>query len=147
MIRFNELIIWNYYMLMVLGLIFEILGAIFLSLESIGFEFIKKLYGKFYSLSKWANKSTKRLLSLTISILMILNIILLFGPKVLLALFIPISFIITIIILTIANPMVFENVIKDKSNNNKLGPLGFIIMIIGFFFQLASIIWQMSISI
>jgi hypothetical protein len=64
--------------------------------------------------------------------------------KLLLSLTTPIVIIIMLISMIFDHPDYFEKFILNKTSDKKIGPLGFLIMVCGFLFQLTSIIWQMG---
>jgi uncharacterized protein with PQ loop repeat len=67
------------------------------------------------------------------------------GSDVVIAIYLPISLFATILILFLSNPKVFRIYFVETKDKGRIGPTGFLIMVFGFFFQLSSIIWQVSI--
>lgn len=140
----NEISSFNYYTLMIIGLFFEIFGALFLSMESIGIQSFTNFYKFIYKMSKWAKESIYRMLVLSSPFIILIAIGIFMNDKTLLSLMIPISIISMLFSTIIDHPWFIENYIVNKTQDKKIGPIGFFIMIIGFLFQLTSVIWQMS---
>jgi len=131
---------------MILGLLFEILGALFLSMESIGLQIFSKYYNYIYRISKWSKKNILRMFLVMLPICSPVGFSIYFNNKVLIALLIPITILILASTIFIDHPTLFEKFVISKANDKKIGPIGFLLMIVGFSFQLISIIWQMILA-
>ena len=79
--------IFNQYSFMIIGILFEIFGALFISMEAIGINKFTKVYRYIYIISKWSGKSKWRAF-LTTGILFIpIGLGIFFKIKILLTLF------------------------------------------------------------
>jgi multisubunit Na+/H+ antiporter MnhG subunit len=138
-----ELYIYNYYVISMVGIVFEIFGALFLSMEAIGIERFSKFYKYVYRISLWTKKSHLRtlILFLPFTILMILALIL--RSKILFGLMIPITNIPMLLSMLIDKPDWYEKWIINKTNGGKISPIGFLLIVFGNVLQLISIFWQM----
>jgi hypothetical protein len=139
--------IYNYFTLAIIGLLFEILGAFLVSMESIGIEWFKKTYKVIYNYSTWSKKSLTRMILLIIPVFIPITFGIIFNSTPLLTIGIILILISGVFSLLVDHPDYYENIVIKRTNEHRIGPLGFIIMIIGFFLQLISVCWQMFVTI
>jgi multisubunit Na+/H+ antiporter MnhG subunit len=137
----------NYYILRIIGIFCEGYGTFFLSLEAIGIERFTKFYGRIHKASKWLKKNKLR--AIIASLLGISPVVLIIelNTKPFSLFLIPSAILLLVYITIIDTPAYFENLVLKKQRENKIGPYGFIIMLIGFLFHLISVIWEMCVVI
>jgi hypothetical protein len=143
----SEISTLSYYALMILGLIFEIIGALFVSMESIGLMNFRKTYNFIYSFSSWTKKSWFRMSVVVIPILLPLFFFIIYNYKIFLALYLPFFILMLLFTTLIDHPKRIEDYVINKTNEKKIGPIGFLIMIIGFLLQLSGNIWQLLVTV
>jgi hypothetical protein len=135
---------FNQYSLSVMGIMFEIIGSFFLTLEAFGFKWIEKPLLRFIAFANWTRKSLLR----TGIIVLILLLPFLSGmflkSKTIAPLLLPIS----VFILLFTTLFDASKTLKEWTliviNKKKIGPLGFIMLLIGNTLQLISIIIQIK---
>lgn len=145
-IDFIGISVINCYQLSMMGIGFEIIGGLFLSMEAIGLNRFTNFYKFFYKLSAWGRKSLFRM-----SMILFLFSILMFGPvfinsRTLKALWIPIVCFGYIIVAILDHPDWYENWVIYKTKQGKISPIGFLIIVFGNLLQLFGLIWQMSLD-
>lgn len=134
------MILFNYYSLAITGVMFEIIGSFFLTLEALGLNWIESPLKKFV---RFSNKIRSSLIKVLIIAFILLFPFLtgdIFKNHILTALILPIS----IFILLFSTMFDEANNLKKWAilsiNNKKIGPLGFIMLLIGNLLHLISII-------
>jgi len=127
-----------------MGLLIEVFGVIFISLEAIGLKRFQRIFSLIYDASSWSKKSLKRLFLITAPLLTLIMIGVLADIKILTALAIPILILSQGISVLIDHPEWVEKWVLIKTKEGKIGPIGLIIILIGNLLQLISLIWQMS---
>ncbi len=137
------LYIYNYYVISMMGILFEIIGALFLSMEAIGLKRFSRFYQFVYRVSKWAKKSYFRMLILFSPFFTLMALALTLRSKIIFGLIIPITQIPMLISILIDHPDWYEKWIINKTNGGKISPIGFLLIVFGNVLQLISILWQM----
>lgn len=138
--------IYNYHVFLIMGIFFEIIGGLFLSMEAIGLKRFSSIYGFIHRLSKWSKKNILRMLALITPFFILLTLVLFSNSRILIGLIIPILFLIFLTSFLLDHPDYNEKWIIIKTKEGKIGPLGFLLIVFGNILQLISIIWQMSIN-
>ena len=139
--------IFNQYSFMIIGILFEIFGALFISMEAIGINKFTKVYRYIYIISKWSGKSKWRAF-LTTGILFIpIGLGIFFKIKILLTLFLLFMCLIWLWAFLFDRPESVEKFIIKRTKEGRIGPFGFLIMICGFLLQLISVVWDMCLNI
>jgi len=136
--------VFNYHVFSIMGIFFEIIGGLFLSMEAIGLERFSRIYGFIHRLSRWSKKSLLRMFVLLTPLVFPLTLAILFNSKILIGLIIPIEFLVILITILIDHPEYNEKWIIIKTKEGKIGPIGFLLIVFGNLLQLISIIWQMA---
>ena len=129
-----------------MGIFFEILGVLFLSIEAIGIRQFTRSYNFLSKLSKWSKRSFIRMLVLNIPPFIFIIIGYVFKRELLIGLMIPIFILNGIISFLLDHPDIYEKWILIKTNEGKIGPFGFLLILLGYVMQLVSIVWQMSLN-
>ena len=135
---------FNQNSLTVTGIMFEIFGTFILTLEAYGSKWLEKPIKKFVQFSNWTGSSF--LASVVISLITISPFIAagLLGNKTSQTLLLP------ALILGLIIPTVFDDAEKLEKwasitfNNKKIGPKGFLLLLIGNILQLISTIIQIK---
>jgi hypothetical protein len=135
---------FNEYTLSVLGIMFEIFGSFILTLEAFGSSWMDKPIKLFVKFSDWIGK--RFWASVMIGAILIIPIIIgaFFGNKICTALFVP------LLIFNLVFATIFDEAEKLEKwaslsfNNKKIGPIGFILLLIGNGLQMISTIIQIK---
>jgi len=137
----------NYHVLIFMGLILEIFGALFLSMEAIGIQRFTRTYKYIYKISSWSKKNLFRLSLLSAPPFLLILIGFLFRIELLVGLSIPLLFLSSLTSILIDFPHLNEKWIIIKTKEGKIGPIGFLIIVLGNILQLISVVWQMSLGV
>jgi len=137
-------LLFDPYVLALIGVLFQIFGAIFLSFEALGKEWFTKRFNTIGKFSKWYTKSFKRMTLIIISIFALLTFGLIFNLKILVALFFPVIFFMGFFSVLVDHPKYYEKWVLKKSSEGRIGPIGFIVLAIGAFLQMLSILIQIG---
>jgi len=127
-----------------MGIFFEILGVLFLSIEAIGLKRFTRAYNFISKLSKWSKRSFITMLVLNLPPFIFIIIGYVFKRELIIGLMIPILILNGIISFLLDHPDIYERWILIKTKEGKIGPFGFLLLLVGYVLQLVSIIWQMS---
>lgn len=138
--------ICNYYVLSILGIEFEIIGGLFLSMEAIGLKRFTKAYSIIYRISRWSKKNILRTLLVISPLFILLTVAIFSNVKVISELMLPLVFLIILTTLLLDHPDWYEKWIIFKTKNGQISATGFLIIVFGNILQLVSLIWQMSIN-
>lgn len=138
------MIFFNEYSLSVMGIMFEIVGSFILTLEAFGAKWIEKPIKLFNKFSDWTGK--RLWASMIISVILFLPIVIgvFFGNKTCAALFIPFLTVAIIFATLFDEADKIEKWASLSFNNKKIGPIGFILLLIGNGLQLISTIIQIK---
>lgn len=134
------------FVIVLMGLIFEIFGTVFLSHKALGNLWFKQRFITIRKFSNWYKKSFLRMALIFICILIFLTIGIILNIKQIVVLFFPILLLVTFFSLLIDHPDFYEKWILQKTYENRLGPIGFKLIAFGVLIQIISILWQMSIK-
>ena len=135
---------FNQYSLSIMGIICEIIGSFFLTLEAFGFKWIEKPLKNFVH---FANKSRKSLgVILVLGFVLIIPFILasIFKSSILGSLLFPASIFILVFTTLVDESHNLEKWTIVSINNKKIGPIGFIMLLVGNLMQLISVIVQIK---
>ena len=121
-----------------MGIMFEIIGSFVLNLEAFGSKWIEKPMKLFIKFSDWTGKRLYATIALQIILFTPIIAGIFFGNKTCTALFIPILFFNLLFIIIFDEPKRFEKWSTLKFNDKKIGPIGFILILIGNGLQLIS---------
>jgi len=138
--------IYNYYVLSIMGIAFEIIGGLFLSMEAIGLNRFTKAYNIIYVISNWSKKNMLRVFLVTSRLFILLTVAIFSSFKVISGLIVPIMFLIILTTLLFDHPDWYENWIIFKTKKGQISAIGFLIIVFGNILQFVSLIWQMSIN-
>ncbi|MCU4188641.1 hypothetical protein M9Q43_05615 [Flavobacterium sp. HXWNR29] len=135
---------FNEYSLTVTGIMLEIFGAFMLTLEAYGSKWLEKPIKKFVQFSNWTGSSF--IASIIISLITIIPFIAagFLGNKICQTLLLP------ALILGLIIPTLFDDAEKLEKwasitfNDKKIGPKGFLLILIGSILQLISTIIQIK---
>ena len=127
-----------------MGIMFEIIGSFILTLEAFGSKWIEKPIKLFIKFSDWTGK--RFWASMLVSVIFLVPIIagIFFGNKTCAALFIPILIFYLIFATLFDEAEKIEKWTSLSFNNKKIGPIGFILLLIGNGLQLISTIIQIK---
>lgn len=134
----------TYNVLAIIGLLFQTIGTLFLSLESIGIQRFSNAYKVLYKISVWSKKSYLRMSIVILPFLTPLILGVFRGSKLMLALSFPSLIFVAALSSLIDSPKLYEALILRKAQEQKIGPIGFLITMWGTLLQLISVIWQMA---
>ena len=132
------------YSLSVMGIVFGILGALFLSMEVIGLDRFKTILRFNRNFSVWYKKSIKRMCAFLIPPFIILMIGGILENPIIIGLFLPILFFLFLFSFLVDNPELIEKWILIKSEKRTIGLFGFILLLIGSMLHLCSLVIQMA---
>ena len=136
--------LFNQYSLPVMGIMFEIIGSFFLTLEAFGSNWTDIFFKKIIQFSNWTKRSLFRLLIISFIFLLPFITAILFESKILIALFLPISFLILLSSTLIDDAQNLKKWTIIIINKKKISPIGFIMLLIGNILQLIAIIIQIK---
>ena len=129
-----------------MGLQIELIGVLFISLEAIGIKRFTKVYNFIYLISHWSKKSLLRLFFISAPPLILVSIGVTLDIKLLTGLMFPILILSYALSFLIDHPEWMERWVLIRTKEGKIGPIGFILIVIGNLLQLTSVIWQMSLD-
>ena len=135
--------IYNYYILSIMGIVFEIIGGLFLSMEAIGLKRFTNFYRVIHKVSQWSKSSFLRMLLLISPLFILLMVGVFYNSRIIIGLMIPLNLLILTLSALIDNPEWYEKWIIIKTKEGKISPIGFLVIVLGNILQLISIIWQM----
>lgn len=133
---------FNQYSLSVMGIMSEIIGAFFLTLEAFGPKWVDNTIGKFVQFSVWSKKKAIR--TLVLALIVVLPFVLASMSKILLSLLLPISIFILLFTTIVDDAGRIKKWATVSVNTKKIGPWGFIMLLIGNLLQLISTIIQIK---
>ncbi|WP_290861687.1 hypothetical protein [Flavobacterium sp.] len=133
---------FNQYSLSVMGIMFEIIGSFILTIEAFGSKWMEKPLKKFIQFSNWTGKSFIASISIVIIVLIPFTAAAFFGNKTCGALLLPFMIFVLLFTQIFDEPEKFEKWTLLSYNNKKIGPFGFILLLIGNGLQLISTIIQ-----
>ncbi|MCX6247157.1 MAG: hypothetical protein NTW10_05440 [Bacteroidetes bacterium] len=116
-------------------------------MEAIGINRFLKVYKVIYKISIWGKKSVLRMILVTVPFFIPFAIAIPTQSTIIIALMLPALTLLMGLVLIIDHPDYYEDLIRKKTEQHKIGPLGFVIMLIGFIFQLTSVVWQMCVNL
>jgi hypothetical protein len=135
---------FNQYSLSVMGIMFEIIGSFFLTLEAFGFKWIEKSLHYFVTFANWTRKSLLRTFIVVIILLFPFLSGMIFKSKVIVSLLLPMSVFILLFITLFDESKNLKQWTIIVINKKKIGPIGFIMLLIGNILQLISVIIQIK---
>jgi hypothetical protein len=138
MITYNNLIL--------MGLIFELFGALFLSMEAIRPRRFKKVFKYFKRYSDWIRAKFYRAFISIIIYLIPIMYSLYTGSDKLAGFVFPSVIIMLFMSELIDNPERYEKWVLIKTTKSEIGPIGFLFIVFGNLLQLISISWQMIVK-
>ncbi|HBH49567.1 MAG TPA: hypothetical protein DDX98_13050 [Bacteroidales bacterium] len=130
------LYIYNPYLFSIFGIVIEVIGAGYLSIEAFGRDNLTNLELKFSRFSKWIKGSRGLLVSIILIILSIPTIGMFLGNKTMIGLTIPVCFFLAAFGILLDYPFS----VNKLQGNTKIGPKGFLLLLIGNILQLIKII-------
>ena len=143
---FNLRFIYNSYLFSIMGILFEILGSLFLSMEAIGLDRFTKIFNGIKRISIWSKKSIWRISLLIIPFFVVITYGIFSQSRLIVGLTIPILLTLCLISSVLDLPNYYEKWIWIKTKNGGIGPIGFILILTGNLLQLINVIWQMSLG-
>ncbi len=130
--------------LIIMGIMFEVIGALFLALESFGSNRISKMMSFVNRLSRWSKQSFVNLFIVGSPLVILLSLAIFFEIEALVGLTIPILSLVIFHSVLMDNSSQIENWLLMKTTEKRISPIGFILLLIGNVFQIISVIWQMQ---
>jgi hypothetical protein len=128
-----------------MGIVLQIFGVIFLSYESLGEEWFKKRFITLEKFSQWYKKSLRRMIIIISSIYLGLLLGFIFNVKFLIALIFPVILFTSLFFLMIDHPLHFKKWVEKKHSERKIGPKGFILIVIGGILQIVYVLIKIGI--
>lgn len=137
--------IYSYHTIALMGLMFELFGALFVSMEAIGVKNLNKPFNVIKKFSRWSQKSYWRMALASAPLIIIVTLSIIFNNGLIAGLIIPVMLLSFIISQLIDYPDHSKKWIKLRTTDGRIGPIGFVIFTIGAFLQMVSIIWEMTV--
>ncbi len=130
--------------LIISGIIFEVIGAFILALEAFGKKRVKNIVKKIDNFSQWAKKRLINMLLVIFPFIGLTLIGFLFNSEVLVGLAIPFALLSIIQATIIDDARAIVDWESRPKKFKKIGPYGFILLLVGNLLQVISVIWQMA---
>lgn len=129
--------------LVLTGILFEVFGALFLSLESFGINLIQNIFKLFKKYSNWVTSKLMRML-ITMPLILLAILFLYTSNRIFFALFIPVIIFTVIESLIVDHTESVEKWIINATLNKKISPIGFVLLLIGNLLQVINYILNMN---
>ena len=134
----------NPYMVSIMGIMFEVLGALFLTIEAFGKNRVNKIFTLITKISEFSKKNFRNLILCNSPFILLIALGVIFDSEIFIGLIVPILILYHFVIFVLDNPkligLLFNKIIKE----GKISPFGFIILLLGNLLQIISLIWQME---
>jgi len=138
--------VFNPYIFSIMGITFEVIGALFLSMEAIGIKKFASWYNRLKLFSKWSKSKYINLVIIFSPFFCILTLALFYDFVFFSALVIPIIVFFSLVLIVLEDPGSFERWVIIKTKEKEIGPVGFILLFIGNLLQLIKILISLPTS-